>query len=51
MLGTPDRRRQACQRFIGGPATQITTVVVARALRYATRSAKTQVYECVEVWT
>jgi hypothetical protein len=30
-------------------ATQITTVVVARALRCVTRSAKTEVYECVEV--
>ena len=30
-------------------ATQITTVVVAHALRCVTRSAKTQVYECVEI--
>ena len=30
-------------------ATQITTVAVARALGCATRSAKTQVYGCVEV--
>jgi hypothetical protein len=49
MLGTPDRRRPACQGFIGGPATQISTVEGAHAACCATRSAKTQVYECVEV--